>query len=233
MISILIPIYNQAKKLTTTLNSIKQQTYTDWEIIVVNDGSTDNPEIFFNDFKSSFTGLQRLVFINQQNQGAPAARNRGYRHSTGDFLYFCDADADLKPSALATLLEALTANPSVSYAYSSFYWGKKLFKVGAFDGDKLRQAPYIHTMSLIRRSDFPQTGWDESIKKFQDWDLWLTMHQAGKTGIFVNQILFTISPGGTISSWLPAFAYRFFPFLKAVKKYKNAMKIIKEKHELF
>ena len=66
-------------------------------------------------------------------------------------------------------------------------------------------------MSLIRRKDFPQSGWDESIKKLQDWDLWLQMLSEGKTGLWIPQVLFTIIPGGHISTWLPAFAYKAFP----------------------
>jgi hypothetical protein len=87
-------------------------------------------------------------------------------------------------------------------------------------------------MSLIRRSDFPETGWDESIKKLQDWDLWLTMLEQGHVGLWINKILFRVTPGGTISSWLPAAAYKLLPFLPAVKKYKAAVKIVKAKHGL-
>ncbi|NCB20328.1 MAG: glycosyltransferase family 2 protein [Clostridia bacterium] len=232
MISIIIPIYNQADKLEVALLSIKNQSYSDWEIIIVNDGSQDDPETVFNSFKASLKNNQKVSFKNQSNQGAPAARNCGLKDAQGDYLFFCDADANLRPNALARLFNALLDNTQASYAYSSFNWGLKFFKVGEFSAEKLKQMPYIHTMSLIRRSDFPPTAWDESIKKFQDWDLWLTMYGQGKIGIFVDEILFTISPGGTISSWLPSFAYRFFPTLKAVKKYNQALKIIKEKHGL-
>jgi len=62
--------------------------------------------------------------------------------------------------------------------------------------------------------------------------LWLRMTAQGKKGLWLDKILFTIAPGGTISSWLPSFAYKLLPFLPAVKKYQKAMAIIKEKHEL-
>jgi hypothetical protein len=104
--------------------------------------------------------------------------------------------------------------------------------VGEFNAEKLKTAPYIHTMGLIRRSDFPAAGWDINIKKLQDWDLWLTMLEQGHEGLWVNQILFTIAPGGIISSWLPASAYLLFPFLPTVKKYKRAVQIVKHKHGL-
>lgn len=232
MISIIIPVYNQAKTLIKTLESLEAQTIADYEVIIVNDGSKDNVEEAFANFSKKMTATNKYLFINQTNHGAPSARNRGRREAQGDYFFFCDADAELKPDALEIMLANLENNPSVSYVYSSFYWGNKLFKVGVFDAEKLQKMPYIHTMALIRRTDFPETGWDESIKKLQDWDLWLTMLEQGHVGLFVPQILFTIQPGGTISSWVPSFAYKLLPFLPQVKKYQTALKIVKDKHGL-
>jgi len=232
MISVIIPVYNQGQKLLKTLESLNKQSYQDIEVIIVNDGSSDGVEALCAKYLQTLQSDIHYLFLNQSNQGAPAARNRGYREAKGDYLFFCDADAVLYPKALETLLLNLESNPNISYAYSSFLWGTKLFKLCEFDADKLRQMPYIHTMSLIRRSDYPEAGWDESIKKLQDWDLWLTMLGQGRVGMFVPEVLFVVSPGGTISSWLPSFAYKLFPFLPNVKKYNNAVKIVKEKHGL-
>jgi glycosyltransferase involved in cell wall biosynthesis len=232
MISVIIPVYNQAEKLKQTLLSLNRQTYRDLEIIIVNDGSTDNPEKVFIDFLATNNSELSFYFINQTNLGAPAARNHGFRESKGEYLFFCDADAILESNALETLLNTLSQNPGASFAYPSFKWGRKLFKGRPYDAALLRKEPYIHTMALIRREDFPVTAWDESIKKFQDWDLWLTMLENDKVGIFVDSFLFTVTPGGTISSWLPSFAYKLLPFLPAVKKYKAAMAVIYAKHQL-
>lgn len=232
MISIIIPVYNQANKLIKTLKSIAGQKYTDYEVIIVNDGSTDNVEKIFADYYQGLKTASTFTFFNQDNLGAPAARNRGYRAARGEFIFFCDADAVLKPEALEKMISHLYYSLGASYVYSSFYWGRKLFKSGEFSAQRLHKEPYIHTMALIRRRDFPAAGWDESIKKFQDWDLWLTMLEQGKVGHFIPEVLFSITPGGTISSWLPSFAYQLFPFLPVVKKYRTAVKIIKDKHGL-
>lgn len=233
MISIIIPTFNRAKTIGKVLETILAQTYKNYELIIVNDGSKDNTdnviEGYVSKIKEANIGLQ---YFNQANQGAPAARNNGLKHARGEYLLFCDADAELRPEMLEQLLKALTENPEISYAFSSFFWGKKLFKPEPFTEAKLKSGPFIHTSSLIRRADFPQSGWDESIKKLQDWDLWLTMLEAGKKGFFVDQVLYKINPGGTISSWLPSFAYKLFPFLPSVKKYKRAVEIIKQKHNL-
>jgi len=232
MISIIIPIYNQADKLPACLDSIlKQSLKADKiEVIIINDGSTDNIREIKYRYKSIFK--YKFFFIDQENMGAPAARNRGFKESRGQYLFFCDADAILKPEALEIMLKTLKKHPEASYAYCSFLWGSKLFRSFPFDAKKLKQMPYIHTMSLIRREHFSNKGWDESIKKLQDWDLWLTMLAEGHFGIWIDKVLFKIQPGGTISNWLPAFAYKLMPFLPNVKKYKKAVRIIKKKHEL-
>lgn len=233
MISIIIPVYNQADKIESCLKSIEAQTFRGYEVIVVNDGSSDGLEDVFAKFIKNNEVNNNYLFINQTNKGAPAARNRGLREAGGDYLLFCDADAVLNPEALNTLLNALEERPEAAYAYSSFYWGKKFFKVGPVNEERLKQAPAIHTMALIRLSDFPTQAWDESLKRFQDWDLWLAIYfERKKLGVFVDQVLFTVSTGGTISSWLPSLAYKFLPFLPRVKKYKKGIKIIKDKYEL-
>jgi glycosyltransferase involved in cell wall biosynthesis len=232
MISVILPVYNRADKLKQTLDGLNRQTYRDFEVVIINDGSKDNPEKVFTDFLTTSKTELNFYYFNQKNLGAPAARNRGAREAKGDYLFFCDDDSVLEPNAFEVLLSALAANPTVSYAYSSFIWGKKLFKGRPFDAEQLKKTPYIHTMALIRRSDYPSVGWDESIKKFQDWDLWLTMLENNKVGVFVDQVLFTVATGGTMSSWVPAFAYKYLPFLPAVKKYNSAMAIIYAKHKL-
>ncbi len=249
MISIIIPVYNQAEKLAKCLASILNQTFTDYEIIVVNDDSKDNIKKVIENFKKELAALalpeSRLAsenpelekvelanfkFITQANGGANAARNRGAREATGEYLLFCDADIVLDKQALEYFADALKENPEASYAYSSFKYGWKTFRLFPFDADKLKQMPYIHTTSLIRRKDWP--GFDEKIKRLQDWDLWLTMLEAGKTGVWIDMILLRVAGGGTMSAWLPAFAYKLLPWLGSVKKYNAAVAVIKKKHNL-
>jgi glycosyltransferase involved in cell wall biosynthesis len=233
MISVIIPVYNQGKKLMATLDSLLKQSYQGFEIIIVNDASTDDLEIKFEDFITSNDIKQKILFIsNERNLGAPASRNKGYEKSNGNYLLFCDADAVLAPEALETMVSALDNNNDVSFVYSSFKWGRKLFKLEEFSLAKLQKKPYIHTMSMLRREAMPEGLWDENLKKLQDWDFFLTIAESGKKGMFINKVLFKVSPGGTISSWVPSFFYKLFPFLPVVKKYKRAMAIVKNKHNL-
>lgn len=230
MISIIIPAYNQADHLGNCLASIKKQTYDNYEIIVVDDGSKDNIETAINKYKRVF-GL-KMSYYEQDNQGASAARNRGAKLAKGEYLIFCDADIIMKPNMLELMLKTLRKNLDASFCYSSFIWSKKKFRLWPYDALKLKKMPYINTASLIRKEHFP--GFDEKLRRFQDWDLWLTMSESGYHGIWLSQILYKVNTGGaqTMSHWLPGPAYKLFPFLPAVKKYNQAKDIIFKKHNL-
>jgi len=230
MISIIIPVYNQAEHLANCLISIQKQTYDSYEIIVINDGSTDNIIEVIEKFKPIFG--KKLYYSDQENRGANATRNRGTKLARGEYIILCDADVIMKPDMLELMLKTLHDNPSAGFCYSSFIWGRKKFKLWPFDAKKLKTMPYINTTSLIRLKNFP--GLDENLKKFQDWDLWLTMSEQGHAGVWVDKILFKVAVSGTqtMSNWLPSFAYKLFPWLAQVKKYNRAMAIIKKKHNL-
>jgi glycosyltransferase involved in cell wall biosynthesis len=230
-IDIIIPIYNQANKLPACLRSIFKQTFQDFSIIIVDDGSTDDLNKVIKRYTESNPAVPKhLQIIKQKHAGANTARNRGAKEATAEFIIFCDADIIMKPKMLERMYNALQSKPKAAYAYSSFRYGFKTFKLWPFDAAKLKKMPYIHTTSLIRRKLFP--GFDQNLNRLQDWDLWLTMLENGYAGTWVPEVLFKIKPGGTKSKWLPSFAYKIFKKSKKVIAYNQTMKIIKEKHKL-
>ena len=230
MISIIIPTYNDAPVLGRCLDSVFAQTLQDFEVIVVNDGSTDHTAEVLDPYR------ERLTVINQENQGRNPARMNGFAQSQGQFLIFLDSDIVMRPNMLELLHQALIDHPETSFAYSSFRFGGKLFKGFEFDPIKLRQMNYIHTSALIQREDFP--GFDPEIMKFQDWDVWLTMLAKGKSGVYVDQILFDASVDKqALSKWMPKMAYKI-PWHwigwkpEVIREYECAKKIIQKKHGL-
>lgn len=237
LISVIVPVYNHAHTLKRSIESIFNQTYRPLEVIVVNDGSTDNFEevvkdcLHLTDERCIGAG-SILSVISQENSGAPVARNRGFASSKGDYVIFWDADTLAHPQMLQKMFAYLQKHPDASYAYSQFKFGWKRIKSQHFDADKLKQVNYIDVTSLIRRADFPK--FDESLKRFQDWDLWLTMLEQGKTGVFVPEVLYEKVVGSRegISTWLPSFVYQLPWKSKQVKKYDDAKEIILKKHNL-
>ncbi|HYE59568.1 MAG TPA: glycosyltransferase family A protein [Candidatus Kapabacteria bacterium] len=231
LLSIIIPVYNHEKALKQALLSIAKQTYRPCEIIVVDDGGV--PAV---DSHVSMIG-EGIPFrlIRQENKGAPAARNAGFRASKGEYVIFWDADVLGEPEMLQKMVDALTKNREASYVYSNFYFGKKKMPAQVFDAEVLKQRNYIHSTSLIRRADV--VPWDETLKRFQDWDLWLTMLEQEKRGVWIPEYLFRVLPRkGGMSTWLPSFVYSWpwclLPGIrKKVHAYKRAERIIADKHK--
>lgn len=199
-VSIIIPIWRHERILARCLESLVQQTYKNFEVIVVDDGNMPPLRGEFRILNFEFR------IVRQAHAGAAVARNRGAREAQGEFLLFVDADSQFQPDCLKIMVKTLELHAEVSYAYSSFKWGWKKFRAIPFDSIILRQHNIAHTTSLIRVRDFP--GFDESLTKFQDWDLWLTMLERGKMGVAILETLFEINPrGGTMSKWAPSFWY--------------------------
>lgn len=235
MISVIIPAFNAAKTIRQCLSALRVQIYQDFEVVVVDDGSKDETAAIVESVAHEW---QKLRLVKKENGGAPSARNRGLGESIGDFVLFCDADIVHPAHALQRLFDALARHPEASFAYSSFKFGWKVFKLFPFDFERLRTMPYVHANSLVRRADLPPGGWDETLKRFQDWDLFLTMAEQGKKGIWVPEVLFyVINTKGTMSSWVPSFAFKL-PWHwigwkpRAIIKYEAALAVIKQKHNL-
>ena len=107
MISVVIPLYNKEKQIANTLRSVFDQTYTDYEIIVVNDGSTDNSVAVVESLNDS-----RIRLIHQKNAGVSAARNRGIEDAKGEYLALLDGDDEWKPEFLETMLTLVERYPN-------------------------------------------------------------------------------------------------------------------------
>lgn len=229
-VSIIIPLYNHARSLVACVESIRQQTHAVHEIIVIDDGSTD-------DGAAVARALEGVTLIQQENAGAPAARNRGFAEATGEYVLFSDADVVMRPHMIETLAGALDAHPEVGFAYSGFYFGRKKFRGLPFSIHRLYQHNYIHTNTLIRREIFP--GFDPAIKRLQDWDLWLTLIEQGQIGICASRHpLFCVGIDGTSrigSYWIPRISYKI-PWRRLgwipthIEKYEHAKSILHLKH---
>ena len=234
-LSIIIPTYNNFKKLSRCLKNIEKQTvFNDAEIIVVDDGS--DLEMGSHRFARDDIRQYRI-----KHSGAAVARNFGFSKSSGKYIFFCDADVIfLKKNALKNMIDKLEQNPDKAYCYCGYLYGWKSMPSFTFNAEKLKQNNFISTMSLIRRNALNKIinntnkPFDENLKKFQDWDLWLTMLEQNLTGIWLPQILFKVKVG-KISFWFPKIFYKL-PATKKIEKakseFKKAKEIIQKKHTL-
>ena len=134
------------------------------------------------------------IIVNDNEGNAPKKRNEGFEKSTQPYVFFCDDDILLPANYIECLLKALLKHPEVGFAYTGYH-GIVLhpeshpihgnFEIPAveFSVQALKYGNYISTMSLMRRELF--CGWDEKLKRLQDWSLWLTIVERGAKGILV------------------------------------------------
>lgn len=129
-LSVIIPVYNVENYLMQCVDSVLQQTYTNLEVILVNDGSTDGSASICNALAETD---HRIVVIHQDNAGVSAARNAGIRKATGDYLTFVDSDDWIEREMYKTMLETAQANGSPDVVMCDFMnvLGKEKLKIGS------------------------------------------------------------------------------------------------------
>lgn len=117
MVSIILPTYNRARFLPQAFAAIRSQAWSDWELIVVDDGSTDETHTLVADFATTVS--QPVEYIYQQNQGAYGARNTGLARARGRYIAFYDSDDIWLPHHLADCVTGLVAHPAVDWIYGA------------------------------------------------------------------------------------------------------------------
>lgn len=212
-VSIIIPAYNAVRYLSATVESVLAQTVTDWEMVIVDDGSTDET---LSCAKGWAEKDSRIRYIHQANAGVSAARNRGFAEVHADYIAFLDADDVWEPDALETLLTALEKQPAVlaSYGLSRYMDAEgHLIRIGeqeahqrdryGIQNGRLVRWPldrpttfeveifmdYLPTpgIALVRHSALEKAGlFDSNIRFWEDWDLWLRICLIGDMA-FVNK----------------------------------------------
>jgi len=136
--------------------------------------------------------FKEYELIIKQGTNVCVNRNAGAKDSAGEYLFFLDNDIKLRPDCLSTMYMTLECNPDYDFAYCHYNREGELqgpHMAREWDYDYLKTRNYISTMSLVRASKFP--GFNESLERFQDWDLWLRMAENGSKGYFIPEILFT------------------------------------------
>jgi glycosyltransferase involved in cell wall biosynthesis len=182
LISVVVPAYNAEKTIKATVDSVLNQSFSDLELIVVNDGSKDSTLDILSDIKDS-----RLKVFSHSNSGPQISRNRGIQEATGEYISFLDADDLWTSDKLESQFNTLQANPEAAVAYSWTDWideSDRFLRRGTHisaTGDvfaKLLLIDFVESGSnpLIRRHALDAVGnFDESLVGGQDWDMWLRL----------------------------------------------------------
>jgi len=184
-VDVIIPAFNAAKYLPAALESVFSQTFDDWQILLVDDGSTDNTAEVVAPFLDRFGS--RIRFIKQNNRGVSAARNTAIQASTAEFLALLDADDLWLPCRLSESLKALAERPQAGLAYGLITYIDPEGRLGeTFEGNRRyvegHIAPHIYMRKVempcatvtFRRRCINEVGiFDEAMRATEDRDLWL------------------------------------------------------------
>jgi glycosyltransferase involved in cell wall biosynthesis len=210
LISVVIPVYNGEKTIRETIDSVLNQTFTDFEIVIINDGSQDATSEIITSIKDD-----RIKFFSYSNSGVSASRNRGIAKACGEFIACLDADDLWTSDKLEAQLKALQDNPQAAVAYS---WTDYIDESGQFlypgsyitlSGDvyaELLVKNFTENGSnpLIRKDALLQIGgFDEALFGPEDWDLFLRLASRYHfVAVPRPQILYRICANSTSSNIL-------------------------------
>jgi glycosyltransferase involved in cell wall biosynthesis len=181
LVSVIIPTFNRSEFLPRAIRSVLQQTFQDFELVIVDDGSTDKT---FSQIKAF--NDKRIRYIFQTNHGVSSARNLGIRNSTGTFLAFLDSDDEWMPVKLEKQLEALENHPGYLIVHTDEMWFRnnrrlnQKHKHRKYGGWIFRHCLPLCVISpssiLLHRKIFSDIGsFNETLPVCEDYELWLRM----------------------------------------------------------
>jgi peptidoglycan/xylan/chitin deacetylase (PgdA/CDA1 family)/SAM-dependent methyltransferase len=195
-VSIVIPAYNAADTIGDTLQSLLEQTFTQWEAIVVNDGSTDNTAETVQHF---IARDKRIRIVSQGNQGLSGARNSGLALAEFDWLLFLDADDWIFPHHLERLTHAAEADPSLDIVYCGWTYalpdGEYVFpQLPVLNGDLFLPftqycVSVVHTFLVPRSLVISLGPFNTTMRSCEDWALWQRIARTGARFGAVKEVL--------------------------------------------
>ncbi len=204
LVSIVITCYNYADYLSEAIESALNQTYQPIEIIVVDDGSTDN--------SAELAQRYPVTLICQTNQGVAAASNRGVTASSGKYYLLLNADDKLHPYFVEKTLPVLEENNQFAFAFTHVVlFGDRNAVVLAreYDPGILSRSNYIVATALVRRLAFDAVGgYDSSLLSCEDWDYWLMLAKEKFNGKLIPEPLFYYRQHGSSRSSAPKNVHR-------------------------
>ena len=155
-VSVIIPVYNMEQFLEDCLNSVLAQTFTDFEIVIVNDGSTDRSAAIVEQIAAKDN---RFVILHQENMGLSEARNTGIKAARGNWITFVDSDDMLAPTFLQKLLDAAKQNnASIACSDKRLFWKNSEIETG----DTTVQAIVLSPEKALERALYQKNGPDYS-----------------------------------------------------------------------
>ncbi|MFC3415900.1 glycosyltransferase family 2 protein [Algoriphagus hitonicola] len=178
LVSVIIPCYNQANYLKETVQSVLKSSYEPIELIIVNDGSTDNSLKIAEDLAAQFP---EVFVLSQKNSGVAVARNHGIQQARGEYILPLDGDDLISDQYIEKAVRVLQENPSVKVVYAKAVKfdssGTKAWNLKAFSRYALARDNMIYVAALFRKKDWEACGGfsEDMTMGREDWEFWIKM----------------------------------------------------------
>jgi glycosyltransferase involved in cell wall biosynthesis len=193
ILSIIIPCYNSEATLETTLESVLNQEFQDWEAIIINDGSTDSTEKIALNWVNRDN---RFKYFSKQNEGLGKTRNYGISRAKGIYILPLDSDNQLVEDFAQDAIDVFEKNNEVGVVYGDAeYFGERkgLWKVAQYDFKKILAGNYIDACAIYRKEFWVEVGgYDENMphQGHEDWDFWIALGVVNVEFYHLNKITF-------------------------------------------
>lgn len=180
-VSVIVPCYNQASFLDDALQSVLNQSFTDWECIIINDGSTDDTGTISSKWIPKDL---RFKYIEQENRGVCNARNTAIAASTGNFILPLDADDVITEDYLELAVNVFQKNPGLKLVYcnaAKFGEEEGDWKLPSFSLSNLASENLIFSSALFKKDDWKKVGgYDDKMRDgWEDWEFWISLLKDG------------------------------------------------------
>ena len=195
-VSVAIPCYNHGEFVKEAIQSVLESTFDHYEIIIVDDGSTDAFTLkVLRELEQKFANDQRIKIIHQDNLGTSDARNNAIKMAKGEYILPLDADNKIRPHYLSKAVEILDKNPEVGvvYTYANFLGEKEgIWEFPEFDEQRLLVGNFIDACSLFRKRVWEEcNGYDPDMRiGYEDWELWISAMEKGWKFHLIKETLF-------------------------------------------
>jgi len=191
LVSIIVPVYNAAKFIEMTIDSALASSYPFLEILIINDGSTDNSQDIIDRIVTENPTVKSFI---QENKGVSATRNYAISKATGKYILPLDADDLISVDYITHAVNELRNDENVKIVYGKAeYFGDRSgdWNLPEFDIHLLARRNIIYVSGVFRKSDFERTpGYCPEMPSLEDWDLWISLLENGGTAICLNEKCF-------------------------------------------
>lgn len=193
-VAVVLPCYNYGRYAAESLRSLAAQTVVPTEVLVVDDGSTDDSGAVLDALADELRDRLPITVVHQSNRGIVRTLNEGLAATSAPYVLFVSPDDRTLPQLVEKLSQALDRSPAAGYAYPKmqlFGDEEGVYLTFPFSpGRLIFDHNYVPGASMVRREAFESVGGFRELAAFEDWDLWLSFLDKGWKGVLVPEVLY-------------------------------------------